>query len=137
MEKVIFQQDIPVVRVAAASFPNGVMAAYEKLHSVLPAEEGRQTFGISQGDEDENILYWAATNIIDEQDQQKSGFEPFTIRKGAYASVLVKDFDKDIPIIGHTFEALLTHPELDSEEGYCLEIYLNDHDVQCLVKLKD
>lgn len=137
MEKVVFQQDIPTLRVAATSFPAGIMAAYEKLHSVLPAEEGRQTYGISHSDDDGNILYWAATNILDEKDQEKSGFEPFTIRKGAYASVLVKDFDQDMPLIGRTFEKLLTHPELDDSEGYCLEIYLNEHDVQCLVKLKD
>lgn len=137
MEKVVFQQDIPTLRVAATSFPAGIIQAYEKLHSVLPAEEGRQTYGISQGNDDGGILYWAATNIMDEQDQQKSGFEPFTIRKGAYASVLVKGFHKDMPIIGRTFEELLKHPELDDDEGYCLEIYLNDHDVQCLVKLKD
>lgn len=136
MEKVIFQQDIPTLRVAATSFPAGIMQAYGKLHGVLPVQEGRQSYGISTGDAHGNVLYWAATNILDEQDQEKSGFEPFTIRKGAYASILVKDFDQDIPVVGRTFETLLTHPELDPE-GYCLEIYLNDHDVQCLVKLKD
>lgn len=136
MEKVIFQQDIPTLRVAATSFPTGVGQAYEDLHSVLPAQEGRQTYGISQGGEGGKILYWAATNILDEKDQEQSGFEPFTIRKGSYASVLVRDFHKDVPIIGRTFEGLLAHPELDPQ-GYCLEIYLNDHDVQCLVKLKD
>lgn len=136
METVIFQQDIPTLRVAATSFPSGVMEAFSTLHGILPAKEGRQTFGISHGGTEGEMLYWAATNVLNEAAEKEAGFEPFIIRKGAYASILVQDFYKDMSAIGRTFQTLLAHPDLDPE-GYCLEIYQSEKDVQCLVKLKD
>jgi hypothetical protein len=40
----------------------------------------------------------------------------------------------DIPGIGRTFDKLLKHPRIDPQ-GYCVEEYVNNTDVRCLVKI--
>jgi hypothetical protein len=60
----------------------------------------------------------------------------FFIKKGAYQSVTILQFMDDLPRIGQTFLQLLAHPNIDPS-GYCLEWYLNEQDVRCMVRLAD
>jgi hypothetical protein len=46
METRKIDKDIVVFYVEAASFPDGVLAAHEKLHSMVPFNNGRKYFGI-------------------------------------------------------------------------------------------
>jgi len=46
----------------------------------------------------------------------------------------LKNFADDIPLIGETFRNLLADPRIDPQ-GYCLEFYLNEHDMRCMVPL--
>ncbi len=43
---------------------------------------------------------------------------------------------KDLPAIGNTFQQMIARPDIDPE-GYCVEWYLSDKDVQCMVRLQD
>ncbi len=136
METINLDTDINVMCVTAKSFPDGIMEAFDQLHSIVPvAEKGRQ-FGISRPKEGGEIVYKAAMEEVHEGEAEKLGCEPFVIKKGKYLFMDRTDFMKDLPGIGKTFQMLISQPHIDTN-GYCLEWYLNDKDVRCMVRLDD
>jgi hypothetical protein len=134
MEIATIENDKLVIYIEATSFPNGVGAAHEKLHGIVPFSVQRGYYGISWM-EQVNTRYLAAAGELYEAEAEKYGLEKFTIKKGDYICETVRDFMKHIPAIGECFQRMLTDPRIDPQ-GYCLEIYEGD-DVRCLVKLKD
>lgn len=129
--------DIPVLFIRAKSFPEGVIEAYEKLHSLIPDPEERTYFGISHPDETGNIIYKACTEEFSEDEAEKYSCERFTIRKGKYYSIIIENHRNDPRSIGAVFQQLLHQPGIDPQ-GYCLEFYTYymDPDVICMVGLK-
>jgi predicted transcriptional regulator YdeE len=134
MEKYELVKDIMVMYVPAQSFPEGILPAFEKLETKLPSINGRIFFGISWADKNGKIMYKAAAEEKYSGESKNYELDTFTIKKGTYVSELIKDYKKDLSLVGHTFQQLLMHPELDSR-GYCLEWYKGNDDVLCLVKL--
>lgn len=134
METIVFDKEIAVCCVAASSFPDGVLAAFQTLHGQLDRKEERQHFGLSHGQKNGGIHYLAAATELNAGEAEALGLGRFTIQKGAYHGITLHDYLKDLGEIGRTFERLLQTPDLDPQ-GYCLEIYAGK-DVQCLVKLK-
>lgn len=128
--------NIAAFYVLAASFPDGVQQAHERLHALIPYSRDRHYFGISHGGPDGKIRYMAAATKLEPGDLKKNDLPEFLIQKGTYCYVDVDDFMQKISLIGETFEQLLKHPQLDPT-GYCLEWYLNQHTCRCLVKLND
>ena len=136
METYILGNDIRVFCVTAKSFPDGIMEAFEKLHaSVNAGERGRQ-FGISRPNQKGQIVYKAALEEINEGDAERFGCEPFVIQNGSYIYLDRLNFMKDLQSIGKAFNELISQPGIDPN-GYCLEWYLNDNDVRCMVRLDD
>ncbi|MGF1638792.1 MAG: transcriptional regulator [Cyclobacteriaceae bacterium] len=136
METHTFKEDIKVFCVTATSFPDGVKAAHENLHSILPYSTNRMYFGISYPDPSGQIIYRAAANALENDDMGQSELEQFVIPQGQYLSRMIPDFMKNIQAIGDTFKQLIADPRIDPK-GFCLEWYKNDKDCQCLVKLAD
>ena len=136
MNSYILDNDIKVICIKAASFPDGVLAAHQKLHALVGNDKERKYFGISYGEGLGNILYKAATEEKYDGESIDLQCESFTIRKGKYNSIFIKDFMKDIAAIGKAFQQLLTQPNIDPE-GYCLEMYEGLNDVRCMVPLKN
>ena len=136
MEIFFLSEDVKVFYLTAESFPAGVLAAFQKLHSLIPDSLGRTTFGISHADKNGNIIYKAAVEESFEGEGEKPGCEMFVIKKGEYISITIKDIMKDIPSIGKAFKGLLSDQRIDPN-GACVEKYLNANDVQCMIKLAD
>lgn len=136
MEKYNLESDIKVFCINADSFPQGVLACWQKLHSFFQVPKERSYFGISFADKDGNIIYKAATKEEYDGEAEKYGCEIFIIRKGEYIGEKINDFMKDVTVVGTTFRKLLNIQGIDAN-GYCLEIYFNEKDVECLVKLED
>ena len=133
MKKYELVKDIEVMYVPAQSFPEGILAAFEKLETKLVSTGDRTFFGLSSPNKNGNIMYKAATDEKYSGEGKKYELDNFTIRKGTYLSELIKDYKKDLQQIGVVFQQLPDHPELDTN-SYCLEWYKGD-DVLCLVKL--
>jgi hypothetical protein len=127
-------KDIKVLCTITSWFPEGVQMAHKKLHSLFPATERRTFYGISYSDKSGNIIYKAATDQLNEEEAAHFNLEAFTIRKGNYTSEVLKDWRKDEMSVGKTFRELLSDQRID-KKGYCLEIYLNEDDMRCLVTL--
>ncbi|MFN8244486.1 MAG: hypothetical protein U0X40_10580 [Ferruginibacter sp.] len=126
-------EDIPVVCVTARSFPQGILAAHEALHRLLPPGNGRQYFGLSWPDQNGQIIYKAAAT---ELEPGEAGDHPdrFLIRKGTYTSLFISNYADDTSQVGAAFRQLLQHPHIDPS-GYCLEIYEGSRDIRCLAGL--
>jgi len=127
-------RDITVICVTASSFPDGVQSAHQKLRAAVPASSSRKFYGISYSDKNGNIVYKAAAEQMHPGEAQKLGMETFVIRKGDYISQVLTDWRRNEMEVGKTFKKLLADPRID-KNGYCLEIYLNETDMRCLVPL--
>ncbi|HEY3389349.1 MAG TPA: hypothetical protein VGK38_07255 [Prolixibacteraceae bacterium] len=136
METINLESDINVLCVTAKSFPDGIMDAFDQLHAIVPADEVGRQFGISRPAQGGTIVYKAAMEEVQEGEAEKLGCEPFVIKRGKYIYLDKTDFMKDLPGIGKTFQMLISQPNIDPN-GYCLEWYLNDKDVRCMVRLDD
>lgn len=135
METIFFDTDIIVMYVEASSFPDGVLAAHQKLHSMIPYSTERKYLGISRP-ENGTIIYEAGAEEISAGEAEKLNLNTITLAKGKYASISIHDYMKDIPSIGNAFTQLTALPNIDPQ-GYCVEWYVNDKDVKCMVRLTD
>jgi predicted transcriptional regulator YdeE len=133
METKLIPEDIHVLCVTASSFPAGIMDAFQKLHQMVPGK--RTTYGLSWPGPTGEIIYKAAVDELP-GDSAIEGLEHFVIHSGTYLCVTIHNFMQDLPAIGNTFSMLIQQPGLDPN-GYCLEWYLSDKDVMCMVKLAD
>lgn len=134
MDSFILGEDIPVVCHKAKSFPDGIQTAHEELHRTLPYHEGRRFFGISRPDENGDIVYKAAAELL--ESDKLSGLEKFTIKGGAYNTYYIKDYRDNIGAIADCFQLLLGQSEVDPD-GYCIEWYIGNDDVKCMVRCND
>jgi len=133
MKKLTINKDINVFYIQAKSFPEGVMEAHQKMHSLFTFSPNRRCFGISRP-ENGNMIYRVAAEEIENGDLSQHNLTPFTIPKGTYLSITVKDFRKDISSIKKSFDKILVAPNIDPN-GYCIEWYQGMNDVICMVKL--
>lgn len=136
METIKLDNNISVMYVNATSFPAGIMAAHQKLHSLIPYSTERKYFGLSRPEGGGGIVYKAAAEELEPAEAEKLSLETIIIKKGNYVSATLHNYMKDLPAIGNTFQQMIARPDIDPQ-GYCVEWYLSDKDVQCMVRLKD
>ncbi len=136
METTKLDQDIKVFYVTAVSFPEGIMDAHNRLHALVPHGDGRRYFGVSRP-EGNGIVYRAAAEEMQDGEAEQLNCETLLIRKGDYIAIDIPDYTKDIQAIGAAFRTLLAHESIDHKDGYCVECYMNDKDVRCMVRLND
>ncbi|HTF02906.1 MAG TPA: transcriptional regulator, partial [Bacteroidia bacterium] len=117
------------------SFPEGILAAHQQLHALVPFSAQRRYFGISHPIENGKIVYKAAAEETSADEAKTLNLEAFTIRSGKYISLVIADYMTNPAHISEAFQQLLAHPGIDPN-GYCLEWYLNEKDVRCMVGLK-
>lgn len=137
MEKFSLKDDIKVFYVTAKSFPQGISAATEKLHSLFPFSKERKIFGLSRPENNSGIVYRAAVEEMYDGEAEKVDCETLTIPKGEYVAITVSDFRKDIMSIDRAFQKLLKEPNIDPQ-GYCVEWYASDkEEVMCMIRLDE
>jgi hypothetical protein len=135
MIQIKIEQDIRVFYIQAKSFPDGVMEAFQKLHSLLEFPPQRRNFGISRP-ENGKIIYRVAAQELVAGDLQKHQLTEFIIPNGNYIGIKIKDFRKDLTQLKIAFDLLLSNPNLD-HNSYCIEEYIGIDDVVCMVRLTD
>ena len=136
METFQLNKDIPVICITASSFPDGIMDAFHQLHQLLGTAEGRTFYGISYMGEGGKIVYKAAAEELKDNEAAILGCESYLIKKGTYISHQINDFMKNVTAISNTFQSMLVDPRID-RNGACIEWYLNEKDVICMVRLQD
>jgi len=137
METTILEQDIVVFYIPASSFPDGVKAAHEQLHKLVPLSAERNYYGLSRP-EGNTVQYKAAAAEQYPGEGADLGCKTIVLKKGKYVSRKIQDFMQDIPAIGQTFQEMLLdhHDEIDPE-GYCVEWYVTQQDLICMIRLDE
>ncbi len=135
MENVTLENDVTVFYLTAASFPDGIQNVHARLHSLIADSKERMTFGISRP-ENGKIIY--RVGFEEKYTGEGAVFDCATLvlKKGTYSCIRVIDFMKDPVSIKNAFTTLLSQPNFD-REGYCVEWYLNDRDVDCMLRMAD
>jgi len=136
METYFLENAVSVFYITADSFPAGALAAHQKLHALIPHSSQRRYFGISRPEKGGSIVYRAAAEELNPGEANGLGLETLMLKKGKYVSTVVKNYREDVSAIEKAFSILLKTPHLDPQ-GYCVEWYLNDKDVQCMVRLTE
>jgi hypothetical protein len=136
MKTTSLENDIKVFYVTAESYPEGILAAHQKLHAKVPFSYDRKYFGLSRPENNKGIIYKAATEETFDGEAEQYNLESLIIPKGNYYSLIISNYRNDIPSIGKTFQKLLSQENID-QNGYCIEWYINENDVNCLVRIAD
>ena len=136
MQTFNLENDIQIFYVTAKSYPEGILAAHQQLHAMVPFSYERKYFGLSRPENNGGIVYRAATEETFEGEAEKYNCETLTIKKGQYLSLVISNYRQVLPSIGIAFQKLLSQPNIDPQ-GYCIEWYISETDVNCLVRLKD
>jgi hypothetical protein len=134
MEKFTVSNDLKLLCVTAASFPDGIQKAFDDLKNVLPKNNRRTPYGISFQKQDGTIIYKAAVEEAFDGEAAQIGCELFVVQKGEYVGVTIADWKQKIETIGLVFEELLQHPHLDPD-SQCIEIYKSQTELICMVKI--
>jgi hypothetical protein len=127
------KNDIEVICVKASSFPQGVLAAHKELESKIKSTTGRRLFGISFPQQGE-IVYSAAATQSSSDEAKHLGCDKFTIKSGLHVGQEVLNWQEKAHDLQNVFERLISDPRTDPN-GYCLEEYVSDNDLICMVPL--
>jgi hypothetical protein len=136
MKTITIEKDITLFYVEAESYPDGILAAHKKLHSMVPFSKERNYYGVSRPENGGAIVYKAAAEEMKPGEAEKYQCKTLVLKKGNYISTVIDDYRKDVSSIGRTFQELLKHPGIDPK-GYCVEWYLSENSVQCMVRLEN
>lgn len=134
METTILEQDIVVFYIQATSFPDGVLAAHQELHKLVPLSAERNYYGLSRP-EGSTIQYKSAAAEMYPGEGADLGCKTLVLKKGKYVSRKLTNFMEDIPAIGQTFQEMLQEHEQLDPEGYCVEWYVTQNDVICMIRV--
>ena len=135
MNRYNLEHSVHLICIKASSFPDGVAAAHEQLHKVVPFSKDRRNFSVSCPNKTGEIIYKAGAEELYEGEAVALGYETAKVEPGIYDFIDIENYMSDVSKIGLAFNELLKSPEIDPE-GQCVEFYLNEHDVRCMVKLK-
>jgi hypothetical protein len=134
METISIDTDISVICIRTESFPGGITKAKQELKHRVPHFSKRRYFGILREEETDGVEYKAGVEEKFQGEACKLNCENFMIRSGHYVGLTIKDYTMDIQIISSLFRKLIALPGIDPE-GYCIQWYVNDKDVRCMVRL--
>lgn len=134
MQAYKIEKDVPVFGVPARSFPGGVQQAWEDLHKKLSTTKGRNFYGVSHGTAAGGIVYKACVEEAFAGEAESLNCERFVLPKGEYMGETIHGFMQRLQKIGETFQALLARDDYDRQNGKCIEQYVSENEVVCMIK---
>src|SRR5215210_3064680 len=134
MEKYNLQNDLKVFGVQVNTFPNGVGEAFDKLMKMLPQQDKRPYYGISQC-LNGNINYIAAALETYDGEGNKYGYQNYTIDKGEYLTTPLMDWTSKTGCIKGVFEEIIKDERADTTKP-AIEVYKNIKEMVCMVKIE-
>lgn len=136
METITLHNNLQVLCVKADVFPTGIMDAFQTLAQALPAQPHRVHYGLSHGTETGEIVYYAAAEQLADGDAEQYNLQPLTIPAGTYACITIHNFMQNLPAVSTAFQTLLALPN-HHKNGMCIEHYINQHDVACMIRITE
>jgi hypothetical protein len=133
IENYIILDDLKIYTLTAKSFPEDIGEVHHRLYKLFPPNPPRKYFGISRP-ENGVIIYKAGSELLLNEVIDLKLVESFTVQKGDYISILIKDFRNNLSQIDTAFKQLTSLKNIDPN-GYCIEYYYNSEDVRCMIKV--
>jgi predicted transcriptional regulator YdeE len=130
MKEIQLKDDLTLICSKAKEFPGGVVPAYQFLEQKVGTQ--RQFYGLSRGDKT-GISYWACV-LANNGEMLPAGCERITVNSGTYISEQISNWRGREAIIGEAFQRMLGDSRID-RAGYCVEKYLDNDDVICMVRI--
>jgi hypothetical protein len=133
MEKYHLKNDVKVFGFQVKTFPEGVGEAFDSLVKKVPDGANRMCYGICEMRKN-GLAYIAAMEEKKENEARIYNCEPYTIAKGEYLTVTLRDWQKKIDSINGIFEQLGKQSQTDHTKPI-VEWYKNDHEMMCMMML--
>jgi hypothetical protein len=135
METYQLKSDLQVFGVKVNSFPSGVGEAFDRLVNMVPDGFSRSYFGISYM-ENGQVVYKATAEQKEEDEAERYNCEKATIEKGKYFISVLKDWRTKTDCIKDIFMEMMEEPGVHLGKP-CIEWYLNDNEMWCMMKVKE
>jgi hypothetical protein len=132
MDTFMIEKDIPVFGFRVEKFPLEIKETFDRLVTIIGGFE-QPLYGISWMEGNEVIYYAMADDEIPGLAKHHAA-EQRTIQKGNYLKVTVKDWLSKTDKLNAIFHEMMSDPRADLSSA-CVEIYKNDEEMYCLVKL--
>ena len=134
METYNIQYDIRVFGRQVITFPLGVKNVFDELVNTVPERLNRSFYGLSHLDTEGNVIYYAAVEEYVAGEGKKLGYDYYTIEKGEYLSVAIKDWHSKTDSIKDVFHEMMQDKRFDNITP-CVEWYKSDQEMICMVKM--
>ena len=133
MEKIKIKQNINIWGWPVKTFPEGIGESFDRLIALLPDGMDRSYYGVSYMDGDK-MIYHAAVEEGFAGEAEKYNCTRYTIDKGEYVAVTVKDWRRKTHTIKDVFSSMVSEcPDLNQP---AVEWYKNDDEMVCMVKIR-
>jgi hypothetical protein len=132
MEPYTITNDITVFGIEVPQFPSGIDEVFDKLVKKLPGGFNRSFYGVCEM-KNGVYVYKAAAEEIIAGEAEKYNCERFTIEKGKYLTVPLKDWRKKTDKIKDIFQQLMTDGRVNKSKP-SVEWYKNEAEMLCMVK---
>ena len=127
----VSREETAVIAMEAATFPDGIGAAWRRLEALYPPRKGRRFYGLTRFDEGQ-LRYFAAVVPPTEQAAAPAGFVRLTMQGGLYARVKLEGWPERTGEFAQVFDHLMERFEL-SPGGYSVEFYRSQREAQLMI----
>ena len=134
METYNIQHDIRVFGRQVMTFPSGIKEAFDELVNAVSEGLNRSYYGLSHPDTRGNVMYYAAVEEYAVGEGKKLGYDYYTIGRGDYLCVTVKDWHSKTGCIKDVFHEMMQDKRVDNITP-CVEWYKNDEEMVCMLKM--
>ncbi len=127
-------EDIEVMYVLSKGGVSGAKEAFDKLESKLPSLRKRKFYGVLKGGPQEGE-FRACVAIMEGDNPSFWGLDTWTIPGGKYARRKIKDWERNLELVGPTFESMAEEYEHDSTRPK-IEFYRSQRDLILFLPIK-
>lgn len=117
------------------TFPEKVGEAFDILSKQIPNGLERSYFGISWI-KDATIVYYAAAEQKEDGEAAQYNAREFTIEAGNYLCEELHDWRKKTDSVKDIFEKMMGDSRIDKSKP-AVEWYKSDHEMWCMIKIRD
>jgi len=135
MNSITFQNDLHVCGLEVISFPEGISETFDTLVQAVPGGFTRSFFGVSFM-RDQKMVYVACFEKKPSEVISALPLTNLTIEKGTYLAEPIKDWRSKTRTLNQVFRKMLAHEQADHTKP-CVEWYLNEYEMMCLVKQQE
>lgn len=136
MELFDLTHDVKTFGFQVKTFPMGIGESFDALMKIIPEGKNRAYYGVSHFSEDGSIIYYALAEEVFDGEAQKYGDYTYTIEKGKYLTIQVKDWKKKVDSIKDVFAEIMKDDRADLDMP-CIEWYMKTDEMLCMMKMKN